>query len=136
MFLIIFFVEIVTPYHRLTLLVPSSTTSTGKCHISMSTPTNIKLFWYGPRPPVPASIFHSALQNLYVDACTKHPEAAGFLMLLRATLSSTEFPAYFDMPANLYSIHVIPLDTELLTDLISTMQHIQANDENVEYFIL
>ncbi len=102
----------------------------------MTTPTNIKLFWYGPRPPISASIFHSSLQILYHDACQKRPEAAGFLMLLCTTLFPTDPTQSLHGLPNLYSIHVIPLELEILQDLIGTIQHVQANGDHFNYFIL
>ncbi len=96
----------------------------------------MKLFWYGPKPPVPSTVFHASLQVLYKDAHEKRPTAAGFLMLLHATLYAADFPENFHLSGHLYDIHVIPLDTELLTDLIGPIQHVQANRENFEFFIL
>ncbi len=101
-----------------------------------TTPSNIKLFWYGPKPPISETIFHSTLQYLYVDACYKSPHAAGFLMLLRSTLFPADFPEYFNLVPDLYSVHVIPLPADILTQLIGTIQAVESSGEHFQYFVL
>ncbi len=102
----------------------------------MTTPADIKLFWYGPKPPISNALFHSTLQYLYIDACYKCPNAAGFFMLLRATLFPADFAEYFNITPDLYSIHVIHMTAHTLEQLIGTVQTLQSNGETFQYFLL
>ncbi len=102
----------------------------------MTPPEVAKLLWYGAKPPTPTHIFEQTLHVLYTDACLKRPDAAGFLMLLWNTLFPPDFTEYFNIAPDLYSIHVIPLTTDILTQILSSVVLNEASGHHFESFIV
>ncbi len=88
----------------------------------MSGVQDILLIWSGPKPPLTKTQFQEQILELYGEACTQRPQAAGFLMCLKVTVLPVGLHASYPGPVDFHSILVVSLGLDGILQVLEPLQ--------------
>ncbi len=83
---------------------------------------DVLLIWSGPKPPLTETQFQERILELYWEARTQRPQAAGCLMCLKVTVLPVGLHASYPGPVDFHSILVVPLGLDGILQVLEPLQ--------------